>query len=206
MWQASEDLRLRVWDTRDLSQPAGVFEGAHNNVLTCCAVSADGQLFVSCSNGFDGQGCELKVWDRRQSKLLFDLSGHTQSVTCCGFVPGSPSAGHAGSSPLVVSGSQDATLRSWSIEGAEGSQVSCCRLETAHRLTSLAVAPAAGWGAAQGPGDTNPANPAEQPQLLTASFSGAVGWWEMAAGGSCKLRACASEGSLLSRGDHETPL
>lgn len=38
-----------------------VIKSAHNNVMTCCDVSDDGNTLLSCSNGFDGAGCELKV-------------------------------------------------------------------------------------------------------------------------------------------------
>lgn len=34
--QASEDLRLRVWDTRTMTEPAQIVQAAHNNIMTCC--------------------------------------------------------------------------------------------------------------------------------------------------------------------------
>eukprot|EP00899_Mesostigma_viride_P018849 jgi/Mesvir1/26966/Mv20683-RA.2 len=57
--QASEDLEVRLWDTRHMSV-AQSYHG-HVNIPLCCDVSADGLYFVTCSNGFDGQGCEVRV-------------------------------------------------------------------------------------------------------------------------------------------------
>ena len=34
--------------------------------------------YLSGSNGFDGEGCELRVWDRRTMRQLFDMRGHLQ--------------------------------------------------------------------------------------------------------------------------------
>ena len=91
--QASEDLRVRIWDVRDLSGAAQTLEG-HVNIPHCVDVSDDGNYVVSSSNGFeDGAGCEVKVWDRRAGKILRELRGHDMSTNCCAFVYDSASRG-----------------------------------------------------------------------------------------------------------------
>ena len=37
--------------------------------------------------GFDGIGCEVKIWDMRNAAAsMAELRGHSQDVTCCSFV------------------------------------------------------------------------------------------------------------------------
>ena len=52
----------------------------HFHHLQACDVSGDGMLFLSSSNGFDGAGCELKIWDRRTGNCSCDCVGHTETV------------------------------------------------------------------------------------------------------------------------------
>lgn len=104
--QSSEDLRLKVWDTRTMAV-AQSFEG-HVYIQTCCDVSADGALYLTSSNGFDGQGCEARIWDSRQGKQLHVLEGHTQSTGACCFVPSSD-----GNRLFVATGSADRSIRIW---------------------------------------------------------------------------------------------
>lgn len=120
--QASEDLQLRVWDVRSMARPAEVIKAAHNNVMTCCDVAPDTLTFLSSSNGFDGAGCELKVWDRRMGKMLCDLRGHTQTVSSCAYLPSAASA-QPSAMPLVVSASSDTTMRTWDPSQARSRQL-----------------------------------------------------------------------------------
>ncbi len=107
--QASEDLRLRLWDTRiGLAASACEFVG-HNNIITCCDVASNGEdvYFASCSNGFDGAGCEVMIWDRRlTSKPLHSCLGHTETVSGCCFI-------EDGGRQFVVSVSADGSMRIW---------------------------------------------------------------------------------------------
>jgi WD40 repeat protein len=104
-------LQPRTTVPRSLHRNPQIIKSAHNNVMTCCDVSDDGNTLLSCSNGFDGAGCELKVWDRRKGELLCDLRGHTQTVTGCAFLPASISP--SPSSQSIISSSQDSTVRTW---------------------------------------------------------------------------------------------
>ena len=72
--QASEDLRLRVWDVRSSGLKASSTMLGHSNIPLCCDASCDGLSFLTCHKGFDGTGCELRVWDRRQVSLSLSLS------------------------------------------------------------------------------------------------------------------------------------
>lgn len=117
--QASEDLRLRVWDVRSSGrqQPAGLKATStmlgHSNIPLSCDVSGDGLSFLTCHKGFDGTGCELRVWDRRQEKTRQVLRGHQQAVQSCAFV-GSIAGKYA------ISGGSDKTLRLWDCSGSAG--------------------------------------------------------------------------------------
>eukprot|EP00873_Tetraselmis_striata_P041029 jgi/Tetstr1/461293/TSEL_006420.t1 len=76
----------------------------------CVDCSPDGTLLLTCHNGFNGDGCEVVVWDRRQGRALHRMAGHTQSVTACVFLQGE---GEGSPGLLAVSASKDSTLRVW---------------------------------------------------------------------------------------------
>lgn len=117
--QASEDLRLRLWDVRSAGpqqsaslKPTSTMLG-HSNIPLCCDVSRDGMSFLTCHKGFDGTGCELRVWDRRQGATRQVLRGHQQAVQSCAFV-GNTTGSYG------VSGGSDKTLRLWECSGSTG--------------------------------------------------------------------------------------
>jgi len=116
----------------------------HSNIPLCCDVSADGLSFLTCHKGFDGTGCELRVWDRRCEFATFDrpfftdclrisdgqmlqmdrqgvtrsvLRGHEQAVQSCAFLPGGASG-----DLYAVSGGSDKTLRMWDCSGNGGEE------------------------------------------------------------------------------------
>ena len=115
--QASEDLRLRLWDVRTMECTV-TLEG-HTNIPHCCDVSEDGNYLLSSSNGFDGTGCEVRVWDRRQGTLLHEMNAHTMSTNACCFIPktGAPPGEGAASIPLkALSVSTDRSVRPWNAQ------------------------------------------------------------------------------------------
>ena len=57
-------------------------------LVTFCMV-ASGLYFVTTCNGFNGSGCQVCLWDRRQLKQLWQWSGHQQAVSSCAFLPSS---------------------------------------------------------------------------------------------------------------------
>ena len=46
-----------------------------------------GTYFATSCNGFDGEGCEVCFWDRRQLKLIWQGTGHQQATKACIFLP-----------------------------------------------------------------------------------------------------------------------
>lgn len=63
--------------------------------------------FASSSNGFDGAGCEVMIWDRRlSSKPLYSCRGHTETVSGCCFAEN-------GGSLFAASVSADSSMRIW---------------------------------------------------------------------------------------------
>jgi WD40 repeat protein len=65
-------------------------------------------VFAVACNGFNDNGCEVRLWDRRMLRPLRDCIGHTQAVQGCAFVGNS-----------VASVSQDQTLRLWDVASAD---------------------------------------------------------------------------------------
>ncbi|KAL5483730.1 hypothetical protein EMCRGX_G020138 [Ephydatia muelleri] len=107
--QASEDLTLKVWDLRTAAM---VQQFAPKlNILTCCAVSRDGNYFLSGTNGCGGSS-ELTLWDRRTGKALMEYRGHSEGVQGCVFME--TSTRNTAYQELVVSCSNDRTVRIWS--------------------------------------------------------------------------------------------
>lgn len=51
------------------------------------ALMRTGLYFATSCNGFDGEGCEVCFWDRRQLKLIWQCSGHQQATKACIFLP-----------------------------------------------------------------------------------------------------------------------
>lgn len=153
--QASEDLRLRIWDTRiGLASPASEFIG-HNNIITCCDVASksDSVYFASSSNGFDGAGCEVMIWDRRSTtKPLHNCRGHTETVSGCCFIEND--AGQ-----FLASVSADGSMRIWStVDGKcenitalpENKRTMCCSARPQQEGTALAKAAVLATGCIEG--------------------------------------------------------
>jgi WD40 repeat protein len=111
--QGSEDLCVRGWDTRQSNkqQPSIHLTGFQYFPL-CLAIDESQPLLAAGCKGFNGVGCDIKVWDVRffrPGKFLSELSGHQQDVTCCSLLPNS-------SSPTILTGSRDSTLKCWSLD------------------------------------------------------------------------------------------
>ena len=160
--QGSEDLRLRTWDCRTMSKPAQVIEG-YTYFPLCVDVSGDGNYILTSSKGFDGVGCEGRIYDRRQGQLLFTLDGHTQDTTSCAFLPRSTSNEQA--RPLAATASKDHTVRLWDV--ATGNCVGEHLQPDCNMFTGLAV-----------PKDECEAD------LYASSFSGGLYVYRLLAGAS----------------------
>eukprot|EP00656_Telonema_subtile_P030927 TRINITY_DN3389_c0_g2_i26.p1 TRINITY_DN3389_c0_g2~~TRINITY_DN3389_c0_g2_i26.p1 ORF type:complete len:358 (-),score=21.69 TRINITY_DN3389_c0_g2_i26:323-1396(-) len=117
--QTSEDLHLRLWDSRSMQVVQDIKTDHH--FALCCDTSPDGNYFVVGNNGFSSSGqhdgCETQVWDLRKSSLVCEFRNHSQSVNTCKFVS-------AGNQTMVASGSKDQWLHVWNATTAE-LQASC---------------------------------------------------------------------------------
>ncbi len=140
--QGGEDLRVRLWDTRaGLLQAVGALEGfTYFPLALDCAL--DGHHVATASKGFNGVGCEVRLWDLRRmggsssssssssgSALLRTLAGHSQDATAVLFLSGN----------RVASGSKDGSVRVWARE--EGSSVPLVLPLPGASVTSLAACP-----------------------------------------------------------------
>ena len=126
--QGSEDLKLRTWDCRDRTVEAAATMTGYVYFPLCIDVIDDGGLYVCTgSKGFDGVGCEVRLWDMRTTKQCVSIvSGHRQSVVGCRFLGRNKNS--------IVSVSKDQTLKVWDIAserivlnelGHTGSQFTC---------------------------------------------------------------------------------
>jgi WD40 repeat protein len=133
--QGSEDLKLRTWDCRDNTiEPSDTMAGYVYFPL-CIDVMRGGQYVCTGSKGFDGVGCEVRLWDMRNTKECVSImSGHRQSVVGCRFLN---SSGGSSSNSNIVSVSKDQTLKIWDCQsksiltdelGHTGSQFTCIHL------------------------------------------------------------------------------
>ncbi|XP_053138246.1 WD repeat-containing protein 31 [Hemicordylus capensis] len=105
--QTSEDKTVRIWDTRDL-QVAHAFP-PKQHIQTSCDVSLDGRYCVSSSSGFGGEGCEVTLWDLRQTRCrVREFRGHIQTTASCIFLPPGLAA-----FPGIATASHDCTVNVW---------------------------------------------------------------------------------------------
>lgn len=130
--QAGEDKMLRIWDSRSL-EVAFAFP-PKQYFATCCDVSKDGRFILTSSNGFNGNGCEIILWDVRGKKPVYTYHGHEQTVSRCSFLP---RLTDITSWPLIISASHDSTVKVWNQENQK-----CLATETffgSGPLTDIAV-------------------------------------------------------------------
>eukprot|EP00752_Nemacystus_decipiens_P008672 g7740.t1 len=84
--QGGEDLRLRVWDVREGGlRPSLTIEG-YTFFPLCLDVSECGHEVLTSCKGFNGAGCETKLWDLRSTATpVREYTGHTYDTTACVF-------------------------------------------------------------------------------------------------------------------------
>ncbi|KAK2566960.1 WD repeat-containing protein 31 [Acropora cervicornis] len=104
----------KVWDTRQM-QPVISFP-AQQYFQTYCDCSSDGQFILTCSNGFNGKGCEATLWDVRAQALVCRYYGHYQTTSACIFLP---PLRQVSLNELIATVSHDSTVRIWEKESRE---------------------------------------------------------------------------------------
>ena len=111
--QGSEDLKLRLWDFRtNIIKSSQTFTGYVYFPL-CMSISNDGNRIMTGSKGFNGVGCEIRIWDIRMNKQYIELSGHQQDVRECYFLQHEED--NNSNSDIIVTASKDKTIRLWDI-------------------------------------------------------------------------------------------
>ena len=90
IYQGSEDLCVRIWDTRSSSKQPSIHITGYVYFPLCmssCPSSGGTYLATGCK-GFNGVGCEVKVWDIRNVSHVpvADMHGHEHDVNSCQFV------------------------------------------------------------------------------------------------------------------------
>uniref|UniRef100_A0A0N4ZHE6 WD_REPEATS_REGION domain-containing protein n=1 Tax=Parastrongyloides trichosuri TaxID=131310 RepID=A0A0N4ZHE6_PARTI len=83
--QSSEDKEIKIWDTRNIELISTMPK--KNHIQTHVDISSDGIFCLSSSNGFNGDGCEITLWDLRTNKILREFKGHEATVSSAVFLP-----------------------------------------------------------------------------------------------------------------------
>lgn len=76
--QASEDLRIRLWDVRMSKVEESSSISVGENFATCLDVS--GNELISGHRGFNSTGCEVKKWDLRKQSCVASAKAHDMPV------------------------------------------------------------------------------------------------------------------------------
>ncbi|POM66641.1 Hypothetical protein PHPALM_17469 [Phytophthora palmivora] len=154
--QGSEDLSVKLWDPRTpLRVPAQSLRGFVYFPLSIAAYKdGDSTYLLTSSKGFNGVGCEARVWDRRTGKQIIEFQGHQQDATACCFLP--RTAGKTkvememelGALPMIpVTASKDGMVKVWDAstrsplaeahaDGAKRMFTSLCKVDNSTLLAS----------------------------------------------------------------------
>ncbi|CEG39338.1 wd repeat-containing protein 31-like [Plasmopara halstedii] len=118
--QGSEDLSVKFWDPRTpLRVPVQLLLGFVYFPLSIAVSSEiDSTYLLTSSKGFNGVGCEARVWDRRTGKQVVELQGHQQDTTACCFLSDTAFSSEidveARTMPTIpVTASKDGTVKVW---------------------------------------------------------------------------------------------
>jgi len=95
---SSSDATVRVWDTSN-GQLQATFSGGGSLPMT--GVDMSGGLVTCC-----GADKTCRVWQYKTKRLIHQLAGHSQKITCVKLFPGEKN---------IVTGSADRSIRIWDI-------------------------------------------------------------------------------------------
>lgn len=112
--QGSEDKMLRIWDAATLGVVHTFPRGQYFH--TCCDAAEDGKTLLTGSNGFNGSGCLVAVWDRRKLDSPVERRpGHLQGLAACAFIPGGASGGGGARGLRYCTSATDGTVKLWRV-------------------------------------------------------------------------------------------
>ncbi|WP_460504610.1 caspase family protein, partial [Catellatospora paridis] len=98
----SDDATIRVWDASTGTPIAGPFIAKSGNVSALACGRVEGGSVVFAANG-----AEVLAWNATTGKhFLAPLTGHTDAIMALAF-------GHINDQPVIISGSNDTTIRVW---------------------------------------------------------------------------------------------
>lgn len=122
------------------------------------ALDVRDNYLLTASNGFDGSGCEGRLWDLRKQEQVTELRGHAQAATACAFAtsqgpvgkllcvaaPGGGGPNLMPHAPLcsAVTGSKDGMVKVWTVPASMGDCAYTFHEPEGRAITSLAAAPA----------------------------------------------------------------
>ncbi|CAF0925382.1 unnamed protein product [Rotaria sp. Silwood1] len=104
--QTGEDKETKMYDARNMTQVVSFPKKQY--IQTSCDISNDDRYLVSVTNGFNGSGAEISLWDIRQRKLLSEFYGHRATVNSGHFVD--PTAS------MIISCSNDGRAILWNVQ------------------------------------------------------------------------------------------
>jgi len=156
--QTSEDLTVRIWDSRQsLLQCSRTLRGYVYFPL-CIDVHEEGNLLLTGSKGFNGNGGEATLWDLRMEKILWRGAAHSMDVVGCKFIQEPPDTGDR--QTMMATVSKDRSLRVYDLASKD------IRFETMETdgdpFTCLAC----------------PKSGSRDALLCTSTFSGELGVWD----------------------------
>lgn len=128
----SEDRTVRLWNV-STNECVKILHG-HTSRVCSVAFSADG-----CKLASGSEDSSVRLWDISTGQSLETLHGHTASVSSVAFSPIPPNLPYQGGfGGMLASGSEDSSLRLWSIDTAQ-----CLRILQGRRngVWSVAFSP-----------------------------------------------------------------
>ncbi|EEB11568.1 WD-repeat protein, putative [Pediculus humanus corporis] len=111
----SDDCSIKVWDPRKKGQCVTL-----NNIYQVTSVTFNDTAEQVISGGIDN---DLKVWDLRKNSILYELKGHTDTITGISLSP---------DGSYILSNAMDNSLRIWDVR-AFAPQERCVKIFTGHQ-------------------------------------------------------------------------
>ena len=130
LYQCSEDLSIRVWDTRSQQKTPSMHITGFVYFPLCISLGKNGISLATGCKGFESVGCEVKLWDLRNTRQqVSDFKGHTHDVTGCQF---------SQDSERLVSVSKDGSMYVWNtLLGDGNTSTDSSEVESRARVASL---------------------------------------------------------------------